>query len=140
MTNPFALQSHIAFPRWLLLLVTPLHLLRTPPSRHTAVLLIPSLFIRFHLSPATCAVRVTSNIVLTFQQPMVVCCWGATMGPIFPLVLAQERHCSPSRNTPRLCCIHCQCFRFGGGAGLLPLRPTPNLEDQGVTLCQVSTL
>ena len=26
------------------------------------------------------------------------------------------------------------------GAGLLALRPTPNLKDQGVTLCQVSTL
>ena len=64
-----------------------------------------------------------------------------TFSPVPPLWLLP----CPSSDTPSWCCLiintsgFCsnQCFY---GAGSLALRPTPNVEDQGVTLCLVSTL
>ena len=73
----------------------PFHLVSPIPSTS-----IPYSFIYL----ATCPARVVFAMVLTFQQPMIVCRLGATMGPIgFRLALTQERHYSPSSNTPSQC-------------------------------------
>ena len=62
----------------------------------------------------------------------------------FTPALAQRRHYYPSSGTSGLSSIvnvsgFCN-MNFFYGAGSLALRPTPNLEGQGITLCLVSTL
>ena len=88
------------------------------------------------ISFATCAVRVASAMVLTFQQPMVVCFFGGYYGAYgllgFTIILAQRRHYGPSSGTSGLSCIvnvsgFCN-MNFFYGAGSLALRLTPNLE------------
>ena len=87
---PFAQHS----PWWLLLPVVPHHFLCTPPSLHSVhsvtdpfpfhlVSLIPSTSIPYSfITLANSPARVVSSMVLSFQQPMIVCRLGVTMGPI----------------------------------------------------------
>ena len=83
------------------------------------------------ISLAPCTVRVASAMVLTFQQPMVACFQGLLWAfqPLgFPPALAQERHYGPSSVTAGLSCVvNASSFCH-------------MLEDQGITLCLVSTL
>ena len=61
----------------------------------------------------------------------------------FRLALFQERHCSPSCNTPSQYCLitnasgFCKCFY---GAGSLSCAQPPNWRARGITLCLASTL
>ena len=91
-----------------------------------------SLTLQFHILPslATYIVHVSSAMVLMFQQPMVICFLGATMGHIS--LWASAGFCPRAswwlqQQHPPFGLYH-QCIWF------------PNLEDQGITLCLVSTL
>ena len=84
-----------------------------------------------------------------FQYLMVFCCWGSPMGPIclwdscWPSVksiITAPAATFVSFNASDSCNNILNFFYLLGGWGQV-VSPTPNLqEDQGVTLCLVSTL
>ena len=97
-----------------------------------------------HFKSCPCCLRHNQHVPATDGCLLLGSYYGAHRPLGFLLVLAQERHCSPSSNTPD-CVVSLTMLpvsvtltslwgRVVSLAGLLALHLTPNLEDQGVTL------
>ena len=136
---------------WLLLPFVPHHFTRTPPL-HSAVFtdpvpfhlvsLIPSTSNRYSfISLGTCLARVVFAMVLTFQQPMIICHLKGYYGAYRPLgfqrTLTQQRHCSASSNTPSQCCllIHSSSFSMLSDQQCLSCVPAFLLPSSSTQLC-----
>ena len=119
------------------------------PTHFHLVSLIPGTSTLYStISLATLALCVASAIVLKSQQPMVVCYLGATMGPIglwascwfWPKSLIAAPAVAPPDCVVSSTMLPLSVTLSSLWSRVLAQHPTPNLEDQGVTLCQVSAL